>query len=96
MLTVIVVLKSHRGSAIRSNTKAMTTRQCRYGECWFAENLRYLTEVVPVEIGGEDDYTASYVYGYDGYSPSAAMQTMNYSSTVCCTIIMRLTVGTLS
>ena len=50
-------------------------------QCWFAENLRYLPEVAPVELGSEDDgLPHSYVYGYEGYSPATAALTSNYST----------------
>ena len=50
-------------------------------QCWFAENLRYLPEVSPVDLGSEDDgMPHAYVYGYDGSSPVEAMLTENYAT----------------
>jgi uncharacterized protein (TIGR02145 family) len=49
------------------------------GQCWFAENCRYLPEVSPSNVGTEAD-TYYYVYGYQGTDVAAAQATSNYAT----------------
>jgi uncharacterized protein (TIGR02145 family) len=51
------------------------------GQCWFAENVRYLPEVFPPSQGWEDGYGAhAYVLDYHGYDVSAAQATSGYQT----------------
>ena len=47
------------------------------GQCWFAENLRYLPEVSP-SAEGSDLNPHAYVFGYDGVEVSDAKNTLEY------------------
>ena len=48
-------------------------------QCWFAENARFLPEVSPPDVGGEDDAAAhAYVSGYSGSSESEASNSQGY------------------
>ena len=47
------------------------------GQCWFAENVRYLPEVSPGAEGSDVDPHA-YVYGYQGTDVSEAQHTLEY------------------
>jgi len=47
------------------------------GQCWFAENVRYLPEVSPSTEGSDLDPHA-YVYGYQGTGVLAAQNTLAY------------------
>jgi uncharacterized protein (TIGR02145 family)/prepilin-type N-terminal cleavage/methylation domain-containing protein len=47
------------------------------GNCWMAENLKYLPSVSPASDGSETD-PYYYVYGYDGIDVAAAKGTDNY------------------
>jgi len=47
------------------------------GQCWFAENVRYLPEVSPSSAGSDVDPHA-YVYGYQGTDVDAAQNTLEY------------------
>jgi len=47
------------------------------GQCWFAENVRYLPEVSPSSAGSDVDPHA-YVYGYQGTDVSEAQNTLAY------------------
>ena len=49
------------------------------GQCWFAENCRYLPEVSPSSEGSETD-PYYYVYGYEGTDVASAMSTSNYAT----------------
>ncbi len=47
------------------------------GQCWFAENVRYLPEVSPSSAGSDVDPHA-YVYDYQGTDVSEAQNTLRY------------------
>ena len=47
------------------------------GQCWFAENVRYLPEVSPSSAGSDVDPHA-YVYGFEGTDVSQAQNTLEY------------------
>ena len=47
------------------------------GQCWFAENVRYLPEVSPSSAGSDVDPHA-YVYDYEGTDVDAAQNTLEY------------------
>jgi uncharacterized protein (TIGR02145 family) len=47
------------------------------GQCWFAENVRYLPEVSPSSAESDVDPHA-YVYGYQGTDVDAAQNTLEY------------------
>ena len=47
------------------------------GQCWFAENLRYLPEVSP-SAEGSDLNPHAYVYGYEGVEVLDAKNTLEY------------------
>jgi uncharacterized protein (TIGR02145 family) len=47
------------------------------GQCWFSENVRYLTEVSPSNEGSET-VAYAYVYGYEGSEVDMAKNTPNY------------------
>jgi uncharacterized protein (TIGR02145 family) len=47
------------------------------GQCWFAENVRYLPEVSPSSAGSDVDPHA-YVYDYQGTDVSEAQNTLKY------------------
>ena len=47
------------------------------GQCWFAENVRYLPEVSP-SSEGSDAVPHAYVYDYEGADVELAKNTLNY------------------
>ena len=47
------------------------------GQCWFAENVRYLPEVSPSNEGS-DAVPHAYVYDYQGADVEVAKNTLNY------------------
>ena len=50
-------------------------------QCWFAENCRYLPEVVPVSVGSEDDGAPhAYVYNWDDNDVEGAKNTGVWNS----------------
>ena len=49
------------------------------GQCWFAENCRYLPEVSPSSPGNTTD-PYYYVYDYEGTDVTAAQATANYDT----------------
>ena len=48
------------------------------GQCWFAENVRYLPEVSPSTAASGGQYPDAYVYGYQGTDVSEAQNTLEY------------------